>query len=109
VAYFPTKHLGLEASVPFYSTKGVSVSEVQAGVLARLPLGGIASRFSPYVGLGTAYSWQTDAQWAYVAKAGVEFRINSKIGLFTEGQYRDADLNFKQGETSLKGGIRLVF
>ena len=36
--FFLTRSFGIEADVPFYQTKGVSVSEVQAGLVLRLPL-----------------------------------------------------------------------
>lgn len=111
-SYFVTRNLGLEAWVPFYATKGASVSEVQAGAVLRLPLSRTVPLFknvAPYVGLGGAYAWNADAKWAYIAKAGVEFRLNKKWGVFAEGQYRNADLRLNNGATTAAGGIRLVF
>jgi len=105
VHYFPVKYIGVEANVPFYQTKGVSVDEVQAGLLFRAPIGHLA----PYLGLGPVYNWHSDQSWAYLGKLGLEFRLNSKWSIFTEGQYRENDLKFDNGEISVKGGIKLNF
>lgn len=114
VAYFPWRNIGIEAWVPFYQTKGVSVSEVQAGLLFRLPLAKTTPFFkdiAPYVGLGGAYNWENDsgANWAYIAKVGAEWRFNKKWGLFAEGQYRNQDFDWGKGATTIAGGLRLVF
>lgn len=105
VFYFPFKHFGVEANVPFFQTKGVSVSEVQAGLLARLPLGHV----SPYLGAGGVYNWKTEQNWAYVGKVGLELRLNNKWGVFTEAQYRNNNFNWEKGATSLVGGLHFVF
>jgi len=111
--YFPWRNLGFEASVPFYQTKGVSVSEVQAGLLFRLPLAketAILKDLSPYVGAGGVYNWNSAQEWAYIGKVGLEFRINKKWGTFVEGQYRNSEFkNWGSGQCSLVGGLHLVF
>ncbi len=105
VHYFPTKLVGAEVNVPFYQTKGVSVDEVQAGLLLRVPVG----HLGPYVGVGGVYNWNAEEDWAYIAKLGAEWRFNSKWGVFVEGQYRENDFQFDNGEVSVKGGVRLNF
>lgn len=111
--YFPWRNVGLEANVPFYQTKGVSVDEVQAGLLFRLPLSSdkvILKNVAPYVGLGGVYNWNNAQDWAYVAKVGTEVRLNKKWGVFAEGQYRNHEFqNWGQGAVSVQGGLRLVF
>ena len=111
--YFPWRNVGIEANVPFYQSKGVSLDEVQAGLLFRLPLAKTTPVFkniSPYVGVGGVYNWQTAQDWAYIAKVGTEVRLNKKWGLFVEGQYRNFEVqNFNQGAVSLNGGLHLVF
>jgi opacity protein-like surface antigen len=110
--WFPWRNLGFEADVPFYSTKGVSVQEVQAGLVARLPLSKtvpVLKNIAPYVGVGGVYNWQTDEKWAYVAKGGVEFRFNKKWGVFGEAQYRNTDFEWSDGQTSVVGGLKFVF
>jgi opacity protein-like surface antigen len=111
VFYFPWRNLGVEVNLPFYQTKGVSV-DVQAGLLLRLPLSKstpVLKSLSPYIGLGGVASWgDNQEKWAYLAKVGLEFRANSKWSLFTEGQYRNVDFKWGQGQTSLVGGLRLV-
>lgn len=111
-SYFITRNLGLEANVPFYQSKGVSVSEVQAGLLFRIPLSRstiILKNIAPYVGLGGVYSWNSDNNFAYVAKVGSEFRINRKCGIGVDGQYRNNDFNWQKGSTSVNAYLKLVF
>ena len=94
------------------STKGVSVQEVAFDVVLRLPLSKstpVLKNIAPYIAAGGVYNWQTQENWAYVGKAGVELRLNKKVGFFVEGQYRNVDFDWGQGQTSLNGGIRLVF
>ena len=111
--YFPWRYLGAEANVPFYQNEGVSVSEVQVGTIARLPLGSetpILKNIALYVGAGGVYNWQTDAAWAYIGKVGTELRLNKNWGVFVESQYRNCQFTqLENGNLSLNGGLRLVF
>lgn len=112
-SYFVTRNLGVEAAVPFYQSKGVSVSEAQAGLVFRLPLAKttpLLKNVAPYVGVGGVYNWQNDSseKWAYIGKAGAEYRLNSKWGVFVEGQYRNKDFDWGNGATTIAGGLRLV-
>jgi len=113
LSYFLTRNLGIETWVPFYTSKGVSVQEVQAGVLLRVPLSydmAVWKNLAPYVGLGGVYNWETDSQWSYVAKLGTEFRLNKKWGVGLEGQYRNNHLtDLSQGQVNLFGYLKLVF
>lgn len=114
VFVFPTRNLGFEANVPFYSTKGVSVDEVQAGALFRLPLSKstpVLRNISPYVGLGGAYNWQEQSKFSFIAKAGAEFRVNAGWGVFAEYQYRNNSLQdpTANGQSKLQGGVKFVF
>ncbi|HEX5221427.1 MAG TPA: hypothetical protein VFZ59_17825 [Verrucomicrobiae bacterium] len=107
IFYFPCRYFGAEANVPFY-TEGVSVSEVQFGLLGRVPIGPVA----PYIGGSAVYAWDASEKWAYIGKVGLEFRVNKKIGIFAEGQYRNNefdDFDWDHGSVSLVGGLRLVF
>jgi hypothetical protein len=111
--YFPLRNVGFEVNVPFYQTSGVSVDEVSAGVLFRLPLSSetaILKNISPYVGLSAVYNWQDVQDWAYIGKAGVEFRFNKKWGVFAEAQYRNHELEkLGEGSLSAQGGLKFVF
>ena len=111
--YFPWRNVGVEANVPFYQTKGVSVDEIQAGLLVRLPLSKTKTflkNIAPYVGVGPVYNWQTDNTWAYIAKVGVDYRLNKKWGIFVEEQYRNSSFsNFERGQNTLTGGLKFVF
>jgi hypothetical protein len=111
--YFPWRNVGFEANVPFYQSSGVSVDEVQVGTLFRLPLSKttpILKNIAPYIGVGGVYNWQTQQDWAYIAKVGTEFRLNKNWGIFAEGQYRNFEFkNFDQGNVGVNGGLHLVF
>lgn len=111
--WFPWRNLGFEASVPFYQTKGVSVDEVQAGLVFRVPLSystPILKNLAPYVGVDGVYNWQDSTKWSYVGRAGLEARLNAKWGVFAEGTYRNDDFsNWSQGAVGLRGGIHFVF
>lgn len=110
--FYPWRNLGIEADVPFYETKGVSVQEVQFGPVLRFPLSKdkpILKNLAPYIGAGGIYNWQTTQDWAYYGKVGLEVRVNKHWGVFTEGQYRNSDLKANDGQTSVQGGLRLVF
>ena len=110
--FFLTRSFGVEAAVPFYASKGVSVSEVQADLVLRLPLSRTAPLFkniAPYVGAGGVYNWDTAENWAYIGKAGVEFRVNKHWGVFGEWLYRNNSTTWSAGQNSVGGGLRLVF
>lgn len=110
--WFPFRNFGIEANVPFYQTKGVSVDEVQFGLLARLPLAKevpVFKNLAPYLGVGGVYNWDMDEELAYIGKAGLEFRLNEKWGVFVEGQFRNTDFTWDDGNRSLQGGLKLVF
>jgi outer membrane protein W len=105
-AYFLTKNLGAEVIVPFYQTKGVSLDNVQAGLVLRVP---VFTHFAPYVGASADYAWNATDKFTYIAKAGLEFRFNRGWGLFTEADYQNKDFNWSKGNVSVNGGVRLTF
>ena len=111
--YFPWRYVGVEANVPFYQTKGVSVDEIQAGLLFRLPLSSgtpILKNIAPYIGVGGVYNWIDPQQYAYLGKVGAEVRLNKNWGVFAEGNYRNNEFsNWDQGSVSVQGGLKLVF
>jgi len=113
--WFPFRNLGFEANVPLYQNKGVSVDEVQVGVLLRLPLAKttpVLRNLSPYIGADAVYGWNAVEKWSYIGKAGLEVRLNKHWGVFGEGQYRNDTVTgaeLKNGNVSLNGGLRLVF
>jgi hypothetical protein len=111
--YYLTRNLGLDVTVPFYTTKGVAFQEVQAGAILRLPLSShvsVLKNVAPYIGVGGVYNWHTDSDWAYIGKAGAEVRLNAKWGVFVEGQYRHTEFgDWANGQKNIFGGVRIVF
>lgn len=110
--WFPFRNFGVEANLPFYQTKGISVDEVQFGLLARLPLAKttpVLRNISPYVGVGGVYGWKAVEEWSYFGKVGLEVRVNKKWGIFTQGTYRNNEFDhWGQGAVGIEGGLRLV-
>jgi len=110
--WFPLKRLGFELNVPVYQNDGVSVEEIQAGLLVRCPLSDttpVLRRVAPYVGLGGAYNWRDDERWSYIGKGGVEVRLNKNVAVFTEFQYRNNDAHLDNGSKTVQGGLKVVF
>lgn len=105
VQYFITKNIGLDATLPFYQTSGISVDHVAFGGVFRLPI----SIFAPYAGAGAVYNWQ-DSNWGGYAKAGVELRVRKYWGIFGQAEYDFSDVNssFTKGTWLVGGGVRLV-
>lgn len=111
--YFFTRYLGLDADMPFYSSKGTSISSAKAGLVARLPIGFVA----PYVGLAANYDWSGDkfqnvekSKFSYAAKAGLEVRANKHVGVFVEDVYQNNTIQITKGggQNTLHGGIRFA-
>jgi len=112
--WFPLRNLGFEANVPFYQSKGVSVDQVQAGALLRLPLSRnvfLLRNIAPYAGLGGTYNWQAKTDLSYDAKLGVEVRVNKGWGVFGEYEYQNDKIGnlTTSGQSSVRGGLRFVF
>ena len=110
--YFPYRNFGVEVNLPFYQSKGVSVSEVEVGLLARLPLSEKATfwkNLAPFAGLGVVYNWNAAENVAYEAKVGLEYRLNSKWGVAVDGRYRNNDFDWNHGSTTVNVSLHLVF
>lgn len=110
--YYPLRNLGVEATVPFYQAGKLAVNEVQLGGIFRLPLGKklpVFKNVAPYAGLAGVWNWENSQDFAYIAKAGVELRLNKNWGVFGEYQYRNSDFDFNKGQDSLKAGLHFVF
>lgn len=105
---FLNEYLGLNLALPVYQGNGFTVENVSVGPELRYPLGPIA----PYVGLNANYTWNGE-KLVYYARAGAEWRFNSKWGVF--GEFRDnfANLNstdaIKAGTFGVQVGLKLVF
>lgn len=114
VQYYFNKYIGVDLDVPFYSTKGTSVSDAKAGLLFRVP---VLTHFAVYAGLGGDYNWTGDtfknvqvSKFSYLAKAGLEFRPVRHLGVFVEDVYQNNQLNaLVGGQQVVHGGLRFVF
>jgi len=109
--WFPTRLLGLEANLPVYRTDDVSIQEVQAGLLLRLPLARstpLLKHLAPYGGVGTVYNWEEGTRWSYVVKGGLDLRFTRHCGIFGEFQHRNVDFR-SRGVSAVQGGLKLNF
>lgn len=107
LSYFVNKYIGIDTLLPVYSNHGVSVDRVSLGLTVRVPVKFIA----PYVSAGTSYRW-SEENFDYYAAGGVQVRLNSKWGVFTEYRYIIDDFdnkNASNGAGNIRAGISLVF
>lgn len=105
VNYFATKYVGVEASVPVYSTDNNSLQSVSFGGVIRVPL---AKFVAPYVHGGADYDWNRDV-WTGYGGGGLQFRVNNKVGVFGEVNYNFENFeNFDGGDVSVRAGLTLV-
>lgn len=97
--------VGLDANV---AETGSTSWNVSTNLIARYPLelGGLC--LAPYAKAGIGYHFDGNDDWFAGAGAGLEFRVTSRVGLFTEGSYNWA---FGDGDDFLeaRAGVRLVF
>lgn len=110
VAYFPSKYIGVEASLPFYNSTGVTIQDINADIVIRYPIN-IASHlaFAPYIGGGADYNWINN-DISPLAKAGISLRFNQGWEIFGEYDYQLVSFSqYEGGESSVKAGLRLNF
>jgi hypothetical protein len=107
-SYFVTRYLGIEAEVPFYQTKGVSVDRVSAGPVLRLPL---FDRVAPFIQPNVTYNWH-DNKFSYGAAFGLEERLWKGWGLQQFANYGVSSFSadaLKHGNWSLGAKLTLQF
>lgn len=102
--YWLTRYIGLEADVPFYQSRGVSFSRVDAALLGRLPLG----HFAPYAGVGFDYTWSDD-RFSPFLRGGIEFRPVRHVVTFVDYQQNFTSFQrIPEGSGTVRGGFRFV-
>lgn len=106
VGYFVTKNFGVEANVPVYRTQGTSIQNVNFGGVFRVPL---FRHVAPFIRAGADYNWQSK-DWLEYAGGGIEFRVNSKWGVFGDANYQIHGFNnYQHGTWFPRAGVRFVF
>jgi hypothetical protein len=104
--YFLTRNIGLEATLPVYSTSGQTINNVDLSLVERLP---VLKYAALYARQGANYQWENQTFTGILA-AGVEVRLAKGWGVFAEGNYRFADFDsFSDGNAALRGGLSLSF
>jgi outer membrane protein W len=103
--YFFARHFGIEAEAYTENTHHSFVDNVSGSFLARLPIESV--HLAPYLLIGGGYQFDPIEQWFAHGGVGLEFRFNSKWGIFTDARYviTEDSANFGLGRL----GVRLVF
>jgi hypothetical protein len=103
--YFFTRMLGLGADAYSENTHGPFVDNTSANLILRFPLDKI--RLAPYLYGGGGYQFDPGEVWFAQAGAGLEFRFNEGVGLFTDARYVMTDETENFGVARL--GLRISF
>lgn len=113
LSYFFFRNVGASVVVPFYSSKGISFSELQLFGDLRFPLSRTATfwrNLAPFVQCGGVYNWNTDSRFAYIGKAGLEVRVKDGWAVFADYSYRNHSLsNWGAGQKEIEGGLKIIF
>ncbi len=100
-------HVGLRADANFSSVDAARL-QVCADLLLRFPISGTG--FAPYALIGggiESRSGSTDA--LFRVGGGLEYRLTSRFGLFTEASYAWIYNDERTEDLTVKAGVRFVF
>ncbi len=100
-------NIGLRADANFSSLHDAR-TQVCADLLLRYPIPG--TRFAPYALIGggiESISGSTDA--LFRVGGGLELRLTSRFGLFTEASYAWVYNDMRTDDLTIKAGMRFVF
>ena len=100
-------NVGLRADANFSSLHEAR-TQVCADLLLRYPIPG--TRFAPYALIGggiESISGSTDA--LFRVGGGLEYRVTSRFGLFTEASYAWVYNDMRTDDLTIKAGMRFVF
>lgn len=110
--YFFTRYLGVDAETAFLAETTHFVDHVGGNLIGRFPID--VAHLAPYVfgGGGRSFnpSWRAGGSynWFWDVGAGLEFRLNPKLGIFADARYIWLE-NHNGDQAALRSGIRLVF
>ena len=104
--YYFTRNFGLGLDATLVNGRRREVFETTLSFLARYPfeIGHIA--LAPYVKVGLGMEIESTAESVLDMGGGIEWRINSRVGFFTEGTYNFAHDN---DYVQIRTGLRFVF
>jgi hypothetical protein len=110
INYFFTRHVGVGYEARHSLKDGENfMNQMAASLFFRFPIGHV----SPYVFAGAGYRYQDHGfSPRYHAGAGIEFRLNAYLGLFSDVRFVQKDLQFNDfADAGYVGraGIRLSF
>lgn len=106
VNYFSSANLGFGTDLIIPNNGGSFVDQYTVNVIYRMPLG--STGLAPYVSGGGGRSYDPFTQWIGQAAIGLEFRSESKAGLFVDGRYVWGEKH-SADSLLLRAGLRLVF
>lgn len=103
--YFFTRMLGVEADINWSAHSGRLTDQVLGNVVLRFPLD--PSGLAPYIFGGGGRAFSPSWEWLYDAGIGLEYRLNTTTGIFTDARYIWADKNYDR--LLIRAGLRFVF
>lgn len=103
--YFLLRYVGVGADVNLSDHPGRVVDQVLGNGILRLPIG--ETGLAPYVYGGGGRSFYPSWTWTYDAGAGLEFRFNRLVGIFSDASYIWPD--HSSDRLRIRAGLRLVF
>ena len=106
VNYFTSRNFGFGADMVIPNNGGSFVDTYTVNLIYRLPLGN--SGLAPYISGGGGRSYDPMTQWIGQAGVGLEFRTESKAGLFVDGRYVWGEKH-SADSLLLRAGLRLPF
>jgi len=104
--YFFLPFVGIDADTSAQCGTKHFFDHVGGNVILRLPID--VAHLAPYIFGGGGRAFNPDWNWFGDAGAGLEFRLNPKFGLFSDGRYIWKDIA-GINQIQFRAGVRLVF
>lgn len=104
--YFFSQDVGMGTDLNIPNNGGAFVDSYTVNIIYRLPLG--SSGLAPYFSGGGGRSYDPSTQWIGQAAVGLEYRSDSKAGLFVDARYVWGEKH-SSDNLLLRAGLRMVF
>jgi hypothetical protein len=103
--YFFTREIGIGGDINFSAHSGNLTDQVLGNLIIRIPID--PSGFAPYIFGGGGRAFSPEWEWLFDAGVGVEYRLNTTTGIFSDARYIWADKNYDR--LLIRAGLRIVF
>lgn len=105
--YFFTPMLGVGVETTFLSGTRHFDDHINGNFIFRIPIE--VAHIAPYVLAGGGRSFNPGWYWFGDAGVGLEFRLNPKMGIFTDARYIWESTSKAPDQAALRAGIKVVF